>query len=90
MIVVVVAELMTVVVRALKTVVGAVHLKLLRGLHLWLELARSRPVSELLRTLPLRARNLRVLLLKVKRTLDGERCCVLVSGLCLHYYRLQE
>lgn len=86
MIVVVAAELMTVVVPVLKTVVGAVHLRLQQGLHLWFGLVEwFEPVMGL-RMLLLRARYSLVLLLKLKRTLDGERCSV-VDGLC---HREQE
>jgi hypothetical protein len=92
MIVVVVAELMTVAPVPLKTVVGAVHLRLQRGLHLRLgPVARFEPAVMGLRMLLLRARYSLVLLLKVKRTLDGERCSApLVNGLCVHCHREQE
>jgi hypothetical protein len=89
MIVVVAAELMTVVVPVLKTVVGAVHLRLQQGLHLRLGLVEwLQPVMGL-RMLLLWARYSLVLLLKLKRTLDGEGCSV-VNGLCLHCHHEQE
>ena len=85
MIVVVVAELMTVVVLLVKTVVGAVHSRQQQGLHLRLRLvARFEPAVMGLRMLLLRARYSLVLLLKLKRTLDGERCPLLVDGDCHH------
>jgi len=86
-VVVVVAESMIAVQVLLKTVVGVVHLRPQRGLHLRLGrlVARIEPVLGLWMLL-LQARYSPVLLLKLSRTLDGQRC----SGLCVHGHREQE
>ena len=87
MIVVVAAELMTVALVLLKTV-EAVHLRQ-QGLHLWLGLvARFEPEMGLWMLL-LRVRY--SLVLKLKRTLDGERCsAVPADGPCPHRHRERE
>jgi hypothetical protein len=84
--IVVAAELMTVVVPVLRTV-GAVHLRQ-QGLHLWLLVARLE-LEMGLWILLLRAWY-SLLVLKLKRMLDGERCSELVNDLCLHCHREQE
>jgi hypothetical protein len=86
MIVVVAAQLMTVVL-VLKTVVGVVHLRQ-QGLHLRPGLvARLQPPVTGLWMLLLRARY-SLVLLKLNRTPDVEGCS-LVDGLCLHSHHEQ-